>query len=178
VGLQISQVLLQQIIDHADRSYPEECCGLLLGQIDRTEGLDQDSEQEVEQKTVLEIWQTPNAWSAEVAEAIADWMSPLDSQTDALPHDTSDSDRRDRYWIDPQEMLAAQRYVRDRHWEIVGIYHSHPDHAAVPSECDRRLAWPRYAYLILSVQQGKTQNYGVWSLDPHHLFQAESVQIA
>ena len=70
-------------------------------------------------------------------------------------------------------MLAAQRHARDRGIDVVGIYHSHPDHEAVPSECDRQLAWQSYRYLILSVRQGKADALQCWSLDGDRQFQPD-----
>jgi proteasome lid subunit RPN8/RPN11 len=84
--------------------------------------------------------------------------------------------KSDRYWIDPQDLLVAQRYARDRQINILGIYHSHPDHPAVPSESDRLLAWSDYSYLILSVQSGIVSDYRCWTLDQHHQFQLEEVR--
>jgi proteasome lid subunit RPN8/RPN11 len=72
---------------------------------------------------------------------------------------------RDRYAIDPAEMLGVMKRSRDQGLEIIGIYHSHPDHPAVPSECDRAAAWPQYRYVILSVERGKVVDLGVWVLE-------------
>jgi proteasome lid subunit RPN8/RPN11 len=72
---------------------------------------------------------------------------------------------RDRYAIDPAEMLRVMKAGRERGLEIIGIYHSHPDHPAEPSECDRAQAWPQYRYVILSVVQGKVVDLGVWVLE-------------
>jgi proteasome lid subunit RPN8/RPN11 len=72
---------------------------------------------------------------------------------------------RDRYAIDPAEMLRVMKSCRERGLEIIGIYHSHPDHPVEPSECDRAQAWPQYRYVILSVALGKVVNMGVWVLE-------------
>lgn len=72
---------------------------------------------------------------------------------------------RDRYAIDPAEMLRVMKTSRDQGWEIIGIYHSHPDHPVEPSECDRAQAWPQYRYVILSVALGKVVDLGVWVLE-------------
>jgi proteasome lid subunit RPN8/RPN11 len=72
-------------------------------------------------------------------------------------------------------MLKAQKDARDRNLDIIGIYHSHPDHPAVPSEFDRAIAWQRYSYVIVSVQQGKTCDLQSWSLDDNCQFQSEEI---
>jgi proteasome lid subunit RPN8/RPN11 len=72
---------------------------------------------------------------------------------------------RDRYAIDPAQMLRVMKSCRERGLDIIGIYHSHPDHPAEPSECDRAQAWPQYRYVILSVALGKVVDLGVWVLE-------------
>jgi proteasome lid subunit RPN8/RPN11 len=75
-------------------------------------------------------------------------------------------------------MLMAMREARNCSLEIIGIYHSHPDHPAVPSECDRQLAWPQYSYIIVSVAQGYAAESKSWILDDTHQFQPEPIVIA
>jgi proteasome lid subunit RPN8/RPN11 len=58
---------------------------------------------------------------------------------------------------------------------IIGIYHSHPDHPAVPSESDRLLAWSAYSYIILSVQSNGVADYRSWTLDEEQQFQEEEI---
>lgn len=155
--LYLTATQLYQIQTQAERTYPEECCGLLLGQFDRSG----DPE-------VYEIWETANAWTAEVT-------AELSFQLPAAR--IAEGAKRDRYWIDPRDLLKAQRYCRDRDWTILGIYHSHPDHAAIPSECDRVLAWAEYVYVIVSVQQGRAQDVLGWRLDANHQFQPAELRI-
>jgi len=72
-------------------------------------------------------------------------------------------------------MFKAQKDARDRNLDIIGIFHSHPDHPAVPSEFDRAIAWQQYSYIIVSVQQGKAWELKSWSLDDNHQFQPEEL---
>ncbi len=159
---------LQTIKIQAERSYPNECCGLLLGQ------------RQGDRKTVSHVWATDNAWDANAAAWLAQLDPPLaqdcNSKNNSKDNGKSNS-KGDRYWIDPSAMLAAQRYGRHHDCEIIGIYHSHPDHSAIPSECDRRLAWSVYSYLIVSVQQGIVQDLLSWSLDDCSQFQPEPLLI-
>ena len=92
-------------------------------------------------------------------------------------HHPEEADRslRDRYEIDPREMLEAMKTARLDNLEIVGIYHSHPDHPASPSECDRTLAWSEYIYVICRVDSGSVSATTAWQLDDQQQFQ--SVQI-
>ena len=61
---------------------------------------------------------------------------------------------QNRYLIPPVEFVRVQRDADARGLDIVGFYHSHPDHPARPSAFDREHAWPGYAYLIAAVAQG------------------------
>jgi proteasome lid subunit RPN8/RPN11 len=151
MSLQLSDQQIQILAAHATRTYPEECCGLLLG-------LDYPHKQ------VLKIWETVNAWNPEVGAELGA----------ILPR--SGTGKRDRFWIDPQDLLNAQRYARDRQIKIIGIYHSHPDHPAVPSESDRLLAWSAYSYVILSVAAIGVVDCRSWTLDKDQ-FQEEEVLV-
>ena len=57
---------------------------------------------------------------------------------------------RDRYEINPQDIVDGDREARERDLVIVGFYHSHPDHPAAPSHYDAERAWPWYSYVILA----------------------------
>jgi len=75
------------------------------------------------------------------------------------------ADRNRRYVIDPLELLRVERAVAPTA-VVVGIYHSHPDHPAVPSEYDRERAWPWYSYLVLSVPRVGAPTIGAFEWDP------------
>lgn len=63
---------------------------------------------------------------------------------------------RNRFDFDPKEHLEAQRAARARGLDIVGFYHSHPDHPARPSQYDlEHASWPGYSYLIVAIHGGK-----------------------
>lgn len=57
---------------------------------------------------------------------------------------------RDRYLLDPGDIVRADREARARGLDIVGFWHSHPDHPARPSQFDTDHAWADYAYLVVS----------------------------
>lgn len=61
-----------------------------------------------------------------------------------------------RYSIDPKELVRIQRQGRERNEEIIGFYHSHPDHPARWSQTDLAEAhWFGCSYVITSVEKGK-----------------------
>lgn len=62
---------------------------------------------------------------------------------------------RDRYEIDPRDQIRIQREADAEGLDIVGYYHTHPDHPAQASRFDTERAWAGYVYLIVSVQDGK-----------------------
>ena len=62
---------------------------------------------------------------------------------------------RDRYEIDPRDHMRIQREADALGLDIVGYYHSHPDHPAQASRFDTERAWAGYVYLIVSIERGK-----------------------
>ena len=62
---------------------------------------------------------------------------------------------KDRYEIDPHDHIRIQREADSAGLDIVGYYHTHPDHPAQASRFDTERAWAGYVYLIVAVHQGK-----------------------
>lgn len=86
-------------------------------------------------------------------------------------------DRRRRYRIDPERLLAAQKSGRSKGLEVVGYYHSHPDAPAKPSHCDRRSAWPGLSYLIVGLDGQEVRELRSWTVvAPDTDFVEEAVQ--
>jgi len=150
---------LHQMRSHGERLYPEECCGILVGRL----------LPDTQQRQLLEIHPANNDWQPDI-DLGAENLSGAAGKTQPL-------NRSRRYWIDPRHLLQTQRYARDRNLAIIGIYHSHPDHEAIPSECDRTLAWPDYSYVIMSVRQGQAIDIRSWQLDETHHFRPDPLQI-
>src|SRR6476659_8233054 len=103
---------------HGEETYPHECCGVLLGQVN-DDGV----------RTVTSVARAGN------------------TRTDSA---------HNRYNIDPKELVRIQREGRGRGEDIIGFYHSHPDHPARWSPTDLAEAhWFGCAYVITSVEKGK-----------------------
>ncbi|MBW4463579.1 MAG: M67 family metallopeptidase [Nodosilinea sp. WJT8-NPBG4] len=149
----------QAIVEAAVAGYPKECCGLLVG----WRGFAEDQPDETD-RTVVEVVALNNAWEP----SLLGYTDPAGDGTHSL---------RDRYWIDPADMLAVQRSARERGLKIIGVFHSHPDHVAVPSECDRTLAWPVYSYIIVSVMAGQVADFKSWQLNDQSQFEPEPVKM-
>jgi proteasome lid subunit RPN8/RPN11 len=102
---------------HGEETYPHECCGVLLGQMDG------------EVRSVTSTARCGN------------------TRTDSP---------QNRYHIDPRELVRIQREGREKGEDIVGFYHSHPDHPARWSQTDLAEAhWFGCSYVISSVEKGK-----------------------
>src|SRR5712692_7317669 len=115
--LRLGQSVYDSIRQHGEETYPHECCGVLLGQIDGDE------------RVVTSIARCGN------------------TRTDSP---------QNRYHIDPRELIRIQREGRERGEDVVGFYHSHPDHPAHWSQTDLAEAhWFGCSYLITSVEKGK-----------------------
>ncbi|RLJ70510.1 proteasome lid subunit RPN8/RPN11 [Hydrogenivirga caldilitoris] len=123
--LRIRKRALDRILAQAEKDYPYETCGLLLG---KSEG---------DVRTVFGAYETPNA----------------------------NPDRKnDRYEIDPKDYMKAEDKAKEFGLEIVGVYHSHPDHPDRPSQFDEERAFEGLSYIIISVQRGKATSYRSWEL--------------
>lgn len=70
-----------------------------------------------------------------------------------------------RYLIAPDDLRRLEAEVRAAGQEIVGYYHSHPDHPARPSAYDTEHAWPWYSYLIVRIDRGRGADLASWVLD-------------
>jgi proteasome lid subunit RPN8/RPN11 len=88
-------------------------------------------------------------------------------------------ERTDRFIISGEEFAETQFAADDAGLEIIGIYHSHPDWPAIPSQTDMDNAWEEVHYLITSVHEGRPFNTNVWRLAVEGLrrFVPESLEI-
>ena len=96
-----------------------------------------------------------------------------------LTNAREDTARHNRYLITPQDMLNGEKEAMRLGLDIVGIFHSHPDHPNRPSEFDRDWALPWFSYVITSVQQGKAAGSRSWRLtEDRKAFDEEDIQVA
>lgn len=136
----IPQGVYDQIIEHAKESYPNECCGVVIGAT-------------FKDKRVFEVQRAAN------------------SNTERA---------RDRYIIDPAELNYIDKVARTQALDVLGFYHSHPDHPDKPSQTDREWGQPGYSYIIVSVKNGgKTVSARSWIFeDPSEEFKEEKIKIS
>jgi proteasome lid subunit RPN8/RPN11 len=133
--LRLPGALADEIRRHGEAAYPAECCGALIGRMESMRGDGGAGQDDV--KDVLRLWPAVNR------------------RTDD-PH---------RYLIAPDDLRRLEREVREAGQEILGYYHSHPDHPARPSAFDAEHAWPWYSYLIVRIERGRAAELASWVLD-------------
>ena len=115
MGLRLQAGVPDAIRRHGVETYPDECCGALLGR------------------------------------------DGVVSGTFALPNTTEEGPRT-RFLVRPDDYRQAEKHARDVGGDLLGFYHSHPDHPARPSQYDLDHAWPFFSYVIVSVQKGESRD--------------------
>jgi proteasome lid subunit RPN8/RPN11 len=146
--LTISQALLDKLITHLEAGYPHEACGILVGEMDFA--------QTPPAKHVHEVVLVQNIWET---------VNERESQAN-------------RYMISPEDVARADRDAGKRGLDIIGFFHSHPDHPSLPSSTDREWAWPAISFLITSVRAGYATSTQSWVLrDARDAFDEEVIQI-
>jgi proteasome lid subunit RPN8/RPN11 len=132
----ISAELAEKIREHGVETYPYECCGALLG---------------TDQDVLAHDPQKSRKISREVLS-----LFPLVNRRDDSP--------RNRFSVTADDVREAEKAASAQGLEVIGWYHSHPDHPARPSDFDRDHAWPWYSYIIVSVHTGVPQDMTSWRL--------------
>ncbi len=93
-------------------------------------------------------------------------------------HNSQSQNRSHRFLISPDQYKAAEKIADENHLELLGFYHSHPDHTAKPSEFDLNHAWPWFIYLIFSVNNGEPGDFTAWLLaDNREKFEQQDIQV-
>jgi len=138
--IRLSSDMEKNIRADGENAYPNECCGVLIGEVDN-EGV----------KTVKRTLTIDNA--------------------------REDGEQYHRFLITPEDMMKAEQSARASKLDVVGFYHSHPDHPSAPSGFDKDHALPFYSYIIVSVDKGKSQILTSWELkDDRSDFMREKVK--
>lgn len=90
-------------------------------------------------------------------------------------HNAKDGDKKRRFEISPRDYLQAEQFALENDILLLGIYHSHPNHPAIPSEHDRVAAQPYFSYVIISVMQGIADHIRSWRLNDETRFEEETI---
>jgi proteasome lid subunit RPN8/RPN11 len=151
-ALWISVDLAERIRRHGAETYPHECCGALFGRdASVVEGLHPDVEARTPAREVLGLY-------------------PLVNRRDDSP--------RNRFSLTAKDVREAEKAAQQHELDVVGWYHSHPDHPARPSQYDKDHAWPWYSYIIVSVRSGAPEEMTSWKLsDDRQEFSPEPIEI-
>ena len=88
---------------------------------------------------------------------------------------SKEGDQRRRFEVSPLDYMGAEKYALESGQELLGIYHSHPDHPAIPSEHDLKQAVPFFSYIILAVKQGTLEDTKSWQLNDENEFEQEQI---
>ena len=88
---------------------------------------------------------------------------------------TSEEDQRRRFRISAEDYLHAENFAWENSLSLLGIYHSHPNHPAIPSEHDRLAAQPFFSYLIISVSDNHIEGMRSWRLNEQEQFEEEQI---
>lgn len=148
MSIRLADEHLTLIRESAERAYPYECCGILLGTWQSNH------------KIVHAIWPVENTW-----------------EEDGNPLSDGESSQR-RFLIDPLDFKRAHDHAHTQGWGVVGTYHSHPNHPASPSDFDRQYAFPwGFSCLIVSVRDGVAADLYSWILDEQEQPQREDLDV-
>jgi len=117
---------LNKIKKHAKATYPEECCGILIGISGK-------------KAIVKRVLPTKNIFKG---------------------------DKKKGFEIDPLALAKADAEAEKKGWEIIGVYHSHPNCPGRPSKTDLKQAWPGISYFVISVINGNPGDYSSHRYNP------------
>jgi proteasome lid subunit RPN8/RPN11 len=150
--LKMSTEIAQKIRQHGTETYPHECCGALLGR----------------DATSADGTASAGGVQLPLREILA--LFPLVNRREDSPHN--------RFAVTAEDVRGAEKAAREKKLDVVGWYHSHPDHPARPSQYDREHAWPWYSYVIVSVTGGKPAEMTSWRLsDDRSEYACEEIAI-
>ena len=86
---------------------------------------------------------------------------------------SKEGDQRRRFEVHPLDYMKAEQYALKNQLDLLGIYHSHPLHPAIPSEHDLKQAVPYFSYIIASVNETEIKNTTSWQLNEENQFEEE-----
>jgi proteasome lid subunit RPN8/RPN11 len=91
-------------------------------------------------------------------------------------NNSKEGDKRRRFEISPKDYLNAERFADENELQLLGVYHSHPNHPAIPSEYDRVAAQPYFSYIIISAKENEIADIRSWQLNDNFQFEEETIE--
>jgi proteasome lid subunit RPN8/RPN11 len=151
---------------HAEEGYPLEICGFLVGDVGP------------EGRVVRHAWPVRNTWETD-PELRAHMLEAMEKTGTAGLERWQEASEERRFMIAPLDTLQSMKRARQEGMDLVGVYHTHPNHPAVPSDFDRDAAQPEWSYIIASVRDGRVAELRSWALDGEDgPFVEESISLA
>jgi proteasome lid subunit RPN8/RPN11 len=89
---------------------------------------------------------------------------------------SKEGDQRRRFEISPLDYMKAEHHALENNLTLLGVYHSHPLHPAIPSEHDLKQALPFFSYIIVAVQVGYIDHIRSWQLNEAGKFEEEIIE--
>lgn len=109
----------------------------------------------------------------------ADTTSRVVAEILTLTNAREDSARHNRYLLTAEDMMRGETEAERQGLDVIGVFHSHPDHPNQPSEFDREWAMPWFSYVITSVNDGKAIASRSWRLtDDRKQFEEEKIIVS
>ena len=105
------------------------------------------------------------AYPAECCGVLAGRPGEVKEVLKLVPVTNRRTDDPHRYLIAPDDLRRIEAELRSSGLEVLGCYHSHPDHPAAPSAFDTDQAWPWYSYIIVRVDRARAAELASWVLD-------------
>lgn len=163
MSIKVKQEHLEKINRHGEQTYPHECCGFLLGT--NEEGVN----------ILREVYPANNEWDASISrtETLGEIIP---AATQAYATTARVESHANRYWITADQYKQADAYADKRNIQIVGYYHSHPDHPAEPSGYDfDHSCFANQSYMIVSIEKGKAAALNSFTKPDYEKFEPEQI---
>jgi proteasome lid subunit RPN8/RPN11 len=147
--IRLSSAQYAEIGGHGAQEFPLECVGVMLGDV------------EAEIKIVRELRSLPNEFEASEEFEAADVAAAAGGEMPVYG-------RERRFQIKPAVMFQLLREERATRRRVLGFYHSHPNHPALPSPTDLKAAHAWYTYIIVSIMDRIPAAMTAWNLNAEH----------
>ncbi|MES1197652.1 MAG: M67 family metallopeptidase [Chitinophagaceae bacterium] len=92
-----------------------------------------------------------------------------------IVNNAKEGDKKRRFEISAKDYLKAEQHAEKNNLQLLGVYHSHPNHPAIPSEHDRVAAQPWFSYIIISVYNKRVDAIRSWRLNDEAQFNEEKI---